>query len=90
MAITAPVQLLFEAIDMRVSVEVRSGTIYEGKLVSVEPTLSVTISDCTIIHPTGQKETAQTVMLRGSEVRFVSVPNALAESPVLSQGNRKI
>lgn len=89
MAITAPIQLLFEAIDMRVSVEVRSGTIYEGKLISVEPTLSVTLSECTITRPTGQKETAQTVMLRGSEVRFVSIPNALSNSPVLSQGNRK-
>lgn len=90
MTITAPIQLLFEAIDMCVSVETRTGSIYEGKLVSVEPTLSVTISNCTIMHPTGQKETAQTVMLRGSEVRFVSVPNALVDSPVLKQGNRKI
>lgn len=90
MTITAPIQLLFEAIDMRVSVEARAGTIYEGKLVSVEPTLSVTISNCTITHPTGQREIAQTVMLRGSEVRFVSVPSALVDSPVLKQGNRKI
>lgn len=90
MTVTAPVQLLFEAIDMRVSVESRSGIIYEGKLASVEPTLSVIISDCTITHPTGQKETAHTIMLRGSEVRFVSVPDALMNSPVLKQGNRKI
>eukprot|EP00701_Giardia_intestinalis_P000178 XP_001704002.1 Small nuclear ribonucleoprotein Sm D3, putative [Giardia lamblia ATCC 50803] len=48
MTITAPIQLLFEAIDMCVSVETRTGSIYEGKLVSVEPTLSVTISNCTI------------------------------------------
>ena len=80
-----PVQLLYEAEGMKVTVEIKSGEIYRGMLVNAEETMNMTISDVVRTAKNGQVSKIPTVYVRGSMVRFISLPELLKSAPIFKK-----
>lgn len=80
-----PIQLLYEAEGMKVTVEMKSGEIYRGMLVNAEETMNMTISDVVRTAKNGQVSKIPTVYVRGSMVRFISLPELLKNAPIFKK-----
>mmetsp|Transcript_12773 Transcript_12773/g.18639 ORF Transcript_12773/g.18639 Transcript_12773/m.18639 type:complete len:109 (+) Transcript_12773:257-583(+) len=80
-----PVKLLFEAEGMKVTVEMKNGEIYRGMLINAEDTMNMTISDVVRTARNGQVSKLPTVYVRGSGVRFISLPELLKNAPVFKK-----
>lgn len=80
-----PVKLLFEAEGMKVTAEMKNGEIYRGLLLNAEDTMNMTLSDVVKTARNGQVSKIPTVYLRGSSVRFISLPDLLKNAPVFKK-----
>ncbi len=80
-----PIQLLYEAEGMKVTVEMKSGEIYRGLLVNAEETMNMTISDVVRTAKNGQVSKIPTIYVRGSMVRFISLPELLKSAPIFKK-----
>mmetsp|Transcript_22052 Transcript_22052/g.27035 ORF Transcript_22052/g.27035 Transcript_22052/m.27035 type:complete len:111 (+) Transcript_22052:142-474(+) len=80
-----PLKLLYEAEGMKVTVEMKNGEIYRGLLVNAEDTMNMTISDVVRTARNGHVTKIPTVYLRGSGVRFISLPELLKNAPVFKK-----
>ena len=80
-----PLKLLFEAEGMKVTVEMKNGEIYRGLLINAEDTMNMTISDVVRTARTGQVSKLPTVYIRGSGIRFISLPELLKSAPVFKK-----
>lgn len=80
-----PVQLLFEAEGMKITVEMKNGEIYRGLLVGAEDTMNVTLSEVLRTARNGQISKLPSVYLRGTSVRFVVLPNLLKSAPLFQR-----
>lgn len=77
-----PIKLLHEAKGLTVSIELKTGQTYRGKLSNVEDNMNVQLKDVTIVARDGQVTTTDTCFLRGSNIRFVMVPDNLRFAPL--------
>lgn len=78
-----PVRLLNEAQGHVVSLELTTGDTYRGKLVENEDNMNLSLSDVTrTIGRTGETSHMAHVFVRGSMIRFVSVPDILRNAPM--------
>lgn len=77
-----PIKVLHEAKGLVVSLELKTGQTYRGRLISVEDNMNLQLKDVTIIARDGQVSTSETVFLRGSHIRFVVVPDNLRHAPL--------
>lgn len=80
-----PIKLLYEAEGMKVTVEMKNSEIYRGLLVNAEDTMNMTLSDVVRTARNGQVSKLPTVYLRGSGVRFISLPELLKNAPVFKK-----
>jgi len=69
---------------MKITVELKSGEIYRGLLVSAEDTMNVSLSQVLRTARNGQVSKLPTVYLRGRSIRFVVLPNLLQQAPVFA------
>lgn len=81
--IGAPIKLLHEAKDLIITAELKTGQMYRGKLVNVEDSMNLQLSEVTCTGRDGKVTGMEMVMLRGSHVRFIQVPDNLRHSAVL-------
>jgi small nuclear ribonucleoprotein D3 len=70
---------------MKVTVEMKNGEIYRGLLINAEETMNMTISDVIRTARNGQVSKIPTVYLRGSMVRFISLPELLTNAPIFKK-----
>lgn len=78
-----PVRLLNEAQGHIVSLELTTGDTYRGKLVENEDNMNLSLYDVTITKGrTGEASYMNQVFVRGSMIRFVSVPDILRNAPM--------
>ena len=63
----------------------KNGEIYRGMLINAEDTMNMTISDVVRTARNGQVSKLPTVYLRGSGVRFISLPELLKNAPVFKK-----
>jgi small nuclear ribonucleoprotein D3 len=63
----------------------KNGEIYRGMLINAEETMNMTISDVVRTARNGQVSKLPTVYLRGSGVRFISLPELLKNAPVFKK-----
>ncbi len=63
----------------------KNGEIYRGMLINAEDTMNMTISDVVRTARNGQVSKLPTVYLRGSMVRFISLPELLKNAPVFKK-----
>jgi small nuclear ribonucleoprotein D3 len=77
-----PVRLLKEAEGHVITGELRNGEIYRGKLEAAEDTMNVQLS--AVIHTgrDGKVTKLENVYLRGSQIRFILLPELLRHAPL--------
>lgn len=81
-----PVKLLNEAQGHIVSLELSTGETYRGKLVESEDNMNVQLRDVTVTGRDSKVTRMDHVFIRGSQIRFVVVPDMLQNAPLFKTG----
>lgn len=79
-----PVKLLNEAQGHVVTLELNNGDTYRGKLIDSEDNMNVSLREIILTKKTGQVEHMDHCFIRGSNVRFFSIPEILSNAPMLN------
>lgn len=78
-----PVKLLNEAQGHIISIELKTGDTYRGKLLENEDNMNLSLYNVTITKGrTGQTSYMNQVFVRGSMIRLVMVPEILKNAPM--------
>lgn len=83
-----PLKILYEAVGLIISLELETGQLYRGKLVSVEDNMNVQLKEVTVTHRDGHVTAAEQCFLRGSHVRFFILPDNLKYAPMFKNFGR--
>ncbi|KAH0571444.1 Small nuclear ribonucleoprotein Sm D3 [Spironucleus salmonicida] len=81
--ISKPYQLIMEAKGMHISVELQNNLLYNGILQFVDHHMNIELSDA--ICKNKKNDQKQQIFIRGSNVKFVSLPEVLENSLLLKQ-----
>ncbi|KAJ2773961.1 small nuclear ribonucleoprotein Sm D3 [Coemansia nantahalensis] len=90
MSIGVPVKLLHESQGHVITLELKTGQHYRGKLVETEDNMNVQLRDITVTGRDGQTSHLQHVYVRGSNVRFFIVPDMLKNAPMFKHMDPKL
>jgi small nuclear ribonucleoprotein D3 len=82
MSIGIPIKLLHEATSHIVTLELKSGVIYRGKLLEAEDNMNVQLKEVSVTLRDGRTTSLEQVYVRGSHVRFFVVPDMLKVGPM--------
>ncbi|KAJ1652038.1 small nuclear ribonucleoprotein Sm D3 [Dispira simplex] len=85
MAIGVPVKLLHESEGHIVTLEMKNGQTYRGKLLQAEDNMNVQLRDIIVTARDGQVSKLDQVYIRGSFVRFFIVPDMLKNAPMFKR-----
>ncbi|KAJ7218005.1 hypothetical protein GGX14DRAFT_357990 [Mycena pura] len=77
-----PVKLLHESLGHIITVELKTGQMYRGKLAEAEDNLNISLKDITVTGRDGRVSQLDQVYIRGSMVRFFIVPDMLQNAPM--------
>ncbi|KAK6903207.1 uncharacterized protein I303_103424 [Kwoniella dejecticola CBS 10117] len=80
-----PVKLLHESLGHIVTVELKTGEMYRGKLMEAEDSLNISLREITVTARDGRVSQLEQVYIRGSMIRFVIVPDLLANAPMFKR-----
>ncbi|ANZ76915.1 Core Sm protein Sm D3, spliceosomal U1, U2, U4, and U5 snRNPs component [Komagataella phaffii CBS 7435] len=89
MALSIPVKLLNEAQGHIISAELTSGESYRGKLVESEDSMNIQLKDVTLTAQDGKVSHMEQIFIRGSQIRFFSVPEILKNAPIFNANETK-
>ncbi|GAA5945725.1 hypothetical protein JCM3775_005894 [Rhodotorula graminis] len=81
-----PIRLLHESLGHVITLELKTGQVYRGKLYDAEDSLSVSLTNCTVTHRDGRVTQLDQVYIRGASVRFYVVPDMLSQAPMFKRG----
>jgi small nuclear ribonucleoprotein D3 len=81
-SVGVPIKLFREAESHAVTVELKSGDVYRGTLEESEDTLSCLLKDVVHTAREGRVLRLESVYLRGSQIRFVVLPEVLKGAPL--------
>lgn len=81
-----PVKLLSEAQGHVVSIELNTGETYRGKLVGSEDNMNAQLRDVTVTGLDSKVSRMDHVFVRGSNIRFIVVPDMLKNAPLFKKG----
>lgn len=88
-----PIKLLNEAQGHVVSLELVTGDTYRGRLIESEDNMNLQLRDATVtkVGAQGGEEVVRmdTVFIRGSQVRFITVPDLLKHAPLFKKSTLK-
>ncbi|GAA5795883.1 hypothetical protein BD770DRAFT_348356 [Pilaira anomala] len=82
MTIGVPIKLLHEAQGHIISLELKTGQLYRGKLLEAEDNMNIQLRDITVTARDGRVSQLDQVYIRGSHVRFFIVPDMLKNAPM--------
>lgn len=85
MSIGVPVKLLHEGEGSKISIELKSGETYRGILKVSEDNMNCQLESVTITTRDGKSTNLGYVFIRGSMIRFISLPDSLKNSPTLTK-----
>ena len=85
-SLTIPVRVLTDAVESVITVEMKSGELYRGKLLDVEGSMNCYLESVTKTERDGKVTTLVQVFLRGSHIRLFILPELLKHSRVLKGG----
>ncbi|GAA6061794.1 hypothetical protein JCM10212_004850 [Sporobolomyces blumeae] len=80
-----PTKLLHESLGHVITVELKAGQVYRGKLFDAEDSLSISLTNCTVTHRDGRVTQLDQVYIRGASVRFYVVPDMLSQAPMFKR-----
>ncbi|KAI0000366.1 hypothetical protein BJV77DRAFT_973503 [Russula vinacea] len=76
---------LHESLGHIVTVELKTGNLYRGKLAEAEDNLNISLKDITVTGRDGRVSQLDQVYIRGSMVRFFIVPDMLQNAPMFKR-----
>ena len=85
MSIGVPIKLLHEAKSHVVTVELKTGELYRGYLIDSEDNMNCRIDSCHLTTRDGQTAYMDQVYLRGSQIRFLIVPDMFKNAPMFKR-----
>ncbi|KAJ1344174.1 hypothetical protein BSLG_001314 [Batrachochytrium salamandrivorans] len=68
-----------------VTIELKTGAVYRGKLLNAEDNMNVQLRDITHTARNGRVSQLDQVFVRGSQIRFVIVPDMLKNAPMFKR-----
>ena len=77
-----PVKLLREAESHPITVELKSGEVYRGTLEESEDTMNCSLKGVVHTGRDGRVTKLEAVYLRGSQIRFIVLPELLKGAPL--------
>ncbi|CED84523.1 sm-like ribonucleo protein [Phaffia rhodozyma] len=80
-----PVKLLQESLGHVITVELKTGQTYRGKLIDAEDSLNIALREVTVTARDGRVSQLDQVYIRGSMARFFIVPDMLANAPMFKR-----
>ncbi|OZJ05526.1 hypothetical protein BZG36_01906 [Bifiguratus adelaidae] len=83
--IGVPIKLLHEAQGHIVTLELKNGSLYRGKLFEAEDNMNVQLKEITVTARDGRVSQLDQVYIRGSHVRFFIVPDMLKNAPMFKK-----
>ena len=85
MSVGYPVKLLHESKHHVVTIELKTGELYRGYLIESEDNMNCRIDSCQKTAKDGQTQYFDQIYLRGSQIRFIIVPDMLKNAPMFSR-----
>ena len=85
MSISVPLKLLHEAESHVVTIEIKSGEMFRGYLMEAEDTMNVRLDDVKMTSRDGKVSHLDQLYLRGSQIKFVVIPDMLKNSPMFKK-----
>lgn len=80
-----PTKLLHEALGHVVTLELKGGQSYRGKLFDAEDNLNCSLSQVVLTARDGKQTHLDSVYIRGSMIRFIVVPDMLQQAPMFKR-----
>ncbi|KAL0563010.1 small nuclear ribonucleoprotein Sm D3 [Marasmius crinis-equi] len=80
-----PVKLLHESLGHVITVELKTGQLYRGKLAEAEDNLNISLKEITVTGRDGRVSQLDQVYIRGSMIRFFIVPDMLQNAPMFKR-----
>ena len=81
--------MLHDAEGHTVTVELKNGEVFRGKLDEAEDNMNVHLSNCTKTAKDGKVSTLANCFLHGSHVRFMILPDILKNAPFFKKIDTK-
>lgn len=83
-----PIKLLHESQGLIVTVELKTGALYRGKLHEAEDNMNLQLTQVTVTARDGRLSQMEQVFLRGSQIRFIVIPDNLRNAPFFASKSR--
>lgn len=80
--IEIPIKILHASVHHIVTVELKNGELFRGKLEEAEDNMNIHLSTITVTRADGAKEHRNYAFIRGSQIRFMILPDILKEAPM--------
>ena len=84
MSIGIPIKLLHDAEGQIVTMELRTGEVYRGYLDEAEDNMNCHMTDITVTAKDGKVSHLKRVYIRGSQIRFMVLPDMLKNAPMFT------
>ena len=85
MSISVPIKLLHEAENHVVTIELKTNDMFRGYLMAAEDTMNVRLDDVKMTSRDGKVTHLDQVYLRGSQIRFIIIPDMLKNAPMFKK-----
>ena len=73
-----PVKLLHEAVGHTITIELKGGVTYRGRLFDAEDNFNISMKDIAVTARDGKQTHLDSVYIRGNMVRFMVVPDTVS------------
>ena len=80
-----PVKLLHEAVGHTITIELKGGVTYRGRLFDAEDNFNISMKDIAVTARDGKQTHLDSVYIRGNMVRFMVVPDMLQQAPMFKR-----
>ena len=80
-----PIRLLHEAEQHVITVELKNSEIYRGMLLKSQDNMNLELTTVTHTARDGQVKKMEQVYIRGSQIRYIVVPDLLKKAPMFNQ-----
>jgi small nuclear ribonucleoprotein D3 len=80
-----PTKLLHESLGHVVTLELKGGQSYRGKLFDAEDNLNCSLKEVILTARDGKQTHLDSVYIRGSMIRFIVVPDMLQQAPMFKR-----
>ena len=88
-SIGVPIKLVHESEGFIVTIELTNGVVYRGLMVDVEDSMNCQMQNVTVTHRDGRQGRLEHVYIRGSQIRFMILPDMLKNAPMFKRFDPK-